>query len=157
MLTFVIIINPNSGPGVHTDGWLPDQSYTKEIPRFTAQSNVILVGYVRLDYCRRQLAEIEEDVMKYGNWAGSGSSSSASLQSTEFNGEGSHGPRDCGRSELGVQGIFFDETPNLFDKDTAAYLDTAGRIVKATDGILGNRLVSSVLSWFYYLSARAVF
>lgn len=48
-------------------------------------------------------------------------------------------------TELGVQGIFFDETPNLFDEYVAGYLDTAGRIVKSTDGILGDRLVSSVL------------
>lgn len=157
MLTFVVIINPNSGPGVDTEGWLPDESYTKEIPRLTSYFNVVLVGYVRLDYCRRQLAEVENDVMKYGNWAGKCSSSSGSIQSTKFNSEGSHRPKDCGRSELGVQGIFFDEVPNLFDENTAAYLDTVGSIAKATDGILGDRLVSSLLSFFCHLSAQAVY
>ncbi len=145
-LTFVVIINPNSGPGVDADGWHPDPNYSQELPKFTSHSNVILVGYVRLDYCRRQLAEIENDVKKYGNWAGSTSSANDLISPTSVNRESSRQPRGHGRSELGVQGIFFDETPNLFEEDIAEYLNTAGCLVKATDGILGDRLVSSVVS-----------
>lgn len=107
---------------------------------------MILVGYVRLDYCRRKLADVETDIKKYGNWARSGSSFNASMLPTNFDGESGHQSKDYGKSGLGVQGIFFDETPNLFDEDTAAYLDAAGRIVKATEGILYDRLVSLAIS-----------
>ena len=42
----------------------------------------------------------------------------------------------------GVHGIFFDETPNLYSDKAASYLNTVSQTVKATPGILGDRMVS---------------
>jgi hypothetical protein len=50
--------------------------------------------------------------------------------------------QDHTTSGWGVHGIFFDETPNLYSDKAAAYLDTVGQAVKATLGILGDRIVS---------------
>jgi Spherulation-specific family 4 len=71
------------------------------------------VGYIRIDYCKRDLAEVFQDVTKYSSWAD------------------------------GVQGIFLDETPNLYTASVASYLDGVDRFVKDTVGILGSRLVSN--------------
>ena len=118
-LEFVIVVNPNSGPGTEL---LPDASYAAEIPLLNAQINVRTVGYVRLDYCKRSLAEVEDDVAKYAGW-----STDPALG-------------------LGMQGIFFDETPNLHSSRLAAYLNSVNRMVKESEGIGGSRLVRKALS-----------
>jgi hypothetical protein len=109
-LTFVVILNPHNGPG---SSEFPDVKYAIEIPKLNAWPNVITVGYVRIDYCKRDLAEVFRDVTKYSGWAD------------------------------GVQGIFLDETPNLYTASVASYLDGVDRFVKNTVGILGSRLVSN--------------
>jgi hypothetical protein len=51
-LHFLIVINPNSGPG---EPPAPDANYSRELPLFNAKENVTTVGYVRMQYCRRHL------------------------------------------------------------------------------------------------------
>ena len=114
-LNFVIVLNPNSGPG---DDRLPDESYSAEIPRLNAYANVRTIGYVRLDYCKRTLSHVKEDIAKYAGW-------SSAAQS----------------SNLGVEGIFFDETPDQYSAHVASYLDTVNCVVKESLGIQGARLV----------------
>ncbi|RMD42867.1 hypothetical protein DV735_g2291, partial [Chaetothyriales sp. CBS 134920] len=97
------------------DSSLPDATYSIEIPKLNALANVTTVGYVRIDYCKRPFETVKEDIEKYANW------------STV---EG-----------LGIQGIFFDETPNLYSPDVVKYLADMDEIVKAEQGILGDRLV----------------
>ncbi|KAK5069125.1 hypothetical protein LTS08_008633 [Lithohypha guttulata] len=128
-LHFIIIVNPNSGPGLDQAGWLPDSSYDKALSLLNVCSNVQMVGYVRLDYCRRDFSDVETDVRKYANWSSVGSTAFAeqSLQ-----------------RRFGVDGVFFDETPNLFDEAAANYLARVGALVKTSQGILSNRLVRMV-------------
>ena len=126
----MIIINPNSGPGVDAAGWLPDKRYMKEIHKLKAYDNVTLIGYVRLDYCRRDIKAVREDLAKYANWS-------------------THSPNffekmiGIGRKELARGGVFFDEVPNLYTDEIAEYLISLGKMVKTIDGIEGTRLVST--------------
>ena len=114
-LHFVVILNPHNGPGI-ADPF--DANYTQEIPRLNSCSNVTTIGYVRTDYCKRPIAEVCRDILIYGGWA-----------------------KDFLRSGLGVQGIFYDETPNLYELGKADYLETIDKTVKQTFGIQGQRLV----------------
>ena len=113
---FMVILNPHNGPG---EPILPDENYTREIPRLNALPNVCTIGYVRVNYCKRDLTEVCHDVAKYSRWE-----------------------KESKISGLAVHGIFIDETPNLYDDEKARYLDTLGRYVKDTSGILGDRTVS---------------
>jgi hypothetical protein len=115
---FTIILNPHNGPGSST---LPDDCYSREISKLNAQPNVCTVGYVRINYCKRPLTDVFEDVAKYAGW------------SVEYPSSG-----------LGVHGIFFDETPNLFSKKAVTYLNCISQYAKAASGILGEQLVSLV-------------
>jgi len=107
-----VVINPYNGPGPNS---LPDGNYTREIPKLNAYANVQTIGYVSTAWAKRNLSSILDDIAKYSGWA------------TE-------------NSSLAVQGIFFDETPSLFDPDSAGYLDTIGITVKVSNG-LGQGLV----------------
>lgn len=136
-LHFVIIINPNSGPGVDPAGWLPDKHYSREIPRLTERANVAVIGYVRVDYCRRPLKEVLQDIRKYANW-------SIGLPVGQKDFDDSSTLSSTVSDQFAIRGIFFDEVPNIWSSEDAAYLEDAGILVKKTEGILGDRLVSSL-------------
>ncbi|RMZ88306.1 hypothetical protein DV736_g4461, partial [Chaetothyriales sp. CBS 134916] len=112
-ISFIIILNPHNGPGM--DSSLPDATYSIEIPKLNAFPNVTTVGYVRIDYCRRPLESVKEDIAKYAHWS-------------TVDG-------------LGVHGIFFDETPNLYSPDVVKYLTEMNQIVKTEQGIVGDRFI----------------
>merc|ERR1711977_487590 len=57
-LDFTIIINPNSGPG---KTGLPDEDYSREIARLSKYPNVYMVGYVRVNWCKRDLEKVFMD------------------------------------------------------------------------------------------------
>lgn len=109
-------MNPNSGPGASPS---PDANYAREVPKLNAQANVYTVGYVRIDYCKKPLSEVYEEVETYASWA-----------------------KDYERTGLGVRGILVDETPNHYSVDAASYLNALHQHIKGTLGILGDRLVS---------------
>ncbi len=113
-------MNPNSGPGLRP---LPGHDYVREVPKLNAHANVQTVGYVRIDYCKKPLAEVYEDIEAYAGWA------KAKGEKYED-------------SKLGVGGILLDETPNHYTPERAEYLDAVYQHIKATDGLQGNRLVS---------------
>jgi hypothetical protein len=121
-LDFLVIVNPNSGPG---DIFVANRDYSREIPRLNAHANVVTVGYIRIDYCKRPLSEVCIEIDTYAGWA------------TEYE-----------KTGLGVGGILLDETPNHYTAERAEYLDAVCQHIKATPGIQGDRLVSLSLPNF---------
>jgi hypothetical protein len=115
-LQFVVIVNPNSGPGAPP--WWPNADYVREIPKLNSYANVQTVGYIRTTYCKRPIEEVLADIGTYARW---------------YQEEGVRG--------LGVSGIFFDETTNMYSEEIKEYLDAISLHVKETQGILGGRLV----------------
>ncbi|KAK3681894.1 hypothetical protein LTR37_020787 [Vermiconidia calcicola] len=109
-LQFIIIVNPNSGPGAPP--WWPDPGYVREIPRLNAFDNVCTLGYVRIDYCHRPQDEVLADIRAYGKWTVD---------------EVPHGTF--------VRGIFFDESPNNFSLNGVKYLETISDEVRRAEGI----------------------
>jgi hypothetical protein len=114
-LKFLIIINPNSGPGAAP--WWPNEDYVREIQRLNAYANVQIVGYVRATYCKRFIEDVCEDIQTYANR-----------------------PQN-GTPDLEVQGIFVDETTNLYSSRVKRYLDQIDEKVKTTHGIGGDCVV----------------
>lgn len=64
-LQFLVIINPNNGPG---DTALPDASYAAALRELTAVANIHPIGYVYCSYGRRELDAIKRDVDLYRGW-----------------------------------------------------------------------------------------
>lgn len=89
-IDFTVIINPASGPG--TDA-LPDENYIAALRSLDNFPNVNLLGYVRCTYGDRDVAEIDEDIAKYGDW------------------EAEFSNLDDGGLDVTLQGIFLDEFP----------------------------------------------
>jgi hypothetical protein len=118
-LEFLIIINPNSGPGASS---LPGHDYEREVPKLTAMPNVTCIGYVRIDYCRKPLHETCEEIDRFAGW------------------HTAHGSDVPG---LAIQGIYLDETPNHFSAGRKLYLEALFNYIRGTDGLLGRRLVRS--------------
>jgi len=78
-----------------------------------------MVGYVRVNWCKRDLEKVCNDVDKYAAW-------------------GRHG-----NGEFTMGGIFFDESPNEFKEKRKVFMDAADARVKNSDGLGGFRLVFS--------------
>ncbi|KAF1955909.1 hypothetical protein CC80DRAFT_526036 [Byssothecium circinans] len=115
-LNFLVIINPNSGPG--SEPWWPNVDYVRDISKLNAYTNVQTLGYVATTYCKRPVKEVFADIAKYAVWS-----------------------EDERCPGLGVNGIFFDETPNLYSEDVKMYLDAISASVKSSEGISGDRMV----------------
>ena len=114
-LNFLVIINPNSGPG---NDPLPSLDYIREVPKLNTYANVQTVGYIRVDWCKRPLADVCNDVQMYADWA----------QKHDIQG-------------MHVKGIFVDETPNHYSKERLQYLTALGAFTKGSHGLLGDRIV----------------
>ncbi|KAK1751537.1 cell surface protein [Echria macrotheca] len=114
-LEFLVIVNPNSGPG---DKPLPSPDYVRELPRLSAFPNVRTVGYLAVDYCRKSLAAACEEVSVYAGWA----------RNHEIEG-------------LYVEGIFIDETHNHVEASCTEYFAKLRDHIKQADGLQGERLV----------------
>lgn len=112
---FVIVVNPNSGPGGNA---LPSHDYMREIPKLNNYRNVQTVGYMRIDWCRRPLSETFADIETFARWSTSG------------------------RPGLYVEGIYVDETPNHFTEERAQYLHAVRKYIRALPGFSNRRLVS---------------
>jgi hypothetical protein len=63
-------------------------------------------------------------------------------------------PEDDSISALEMQGIFVDETPNLYSPRTKQYLDDIDKSVKAIKGFGVPRLVRWMAVWDVSLSAN---
>ncbi|KAK4984017.1 hypothetical protein LTR50_006856 [Elasticomyces elasticus] len=132
-LPFLIILNPDSGPGAPGSP-SPDANYARETARLNAYPNVTTLGYVRVDYCRRGLGSVVGDVGGYAKWAGVGGGGGG------LEGGGGGGSVEGGGGGVFVRGIFVDETPNLYTPHVAAYLDALNVRIKNSAGILGERI-----------------
>lgn len=95
----------------------------REILRLNAQPNVRTLGYVRTTYCRRPISDVFADIETYSGW-----------------------PKDTPHASLGVHGIFFDETPNLFSEEVKTYLDDITKRVKESPGISDGKIVGTWLA-----------
>jgi hypothetical protein len=98
---------------------MPDANYSRELPLFNERENVTTVGYVRMQYCKRSVEQVFDDVEVYGGWS----------KNHESNG-------------IYVEGIFLDEAPNEYSHDVGKYLNLVSEKIKNTPGILGEKLVS---------------
>jgi hypothetical protein len=126
-------VNPNSGPGL-PEHPSPDASYRQQVPRLNAYRNVLTIGYIRIDYCRKPLQEALAEIARYASWS----------EHYETTG-------------LGVRGIFVDETPNHYSREKEEYLRSITSFVKECPGILDEKLVRGppfillcILFYFYF-------
>ena len=79
--------------------------------------NVTTLGYVRVAYCRRPVQDVLEDIETYGRRA-----------------------REDDR--LRVEGIFVDETVNLYSEEAKKYLDAIDRRARTLIGVVENKMAS---------------
>ncbi|OJJ07410.1 hypothetical protein ASPVEDRAFT_56802 [Aspergillus versicolor CBS 583.65] len=112
-LDFVVVVNPQSGPGSTT---LPDEAYQAAIRQLNTYPNAQKVGYVRTTYADRNVSEVLDDIATYSGW-----------QSQD--------------ADLAMEGIFFDEAPHQFSDATRDYLDRISSAVKDAAGLQGERTV----------------
>lgn len=115
-LHFTIVINPGSGPGPNP---LPDKNYTQELPKLNSYNNVRTVGYVSTQWAKRDMQSVLKDIRTYSGWA----------SNSTFLG-------------LGLQGIFLDETPAIYNADSVKYLDTVASAIRFQPGFGNSPLVS---------------
>ncbi|KAH7109456.1 Spherulation-specific family 4 [Dendryphion nanum] len=101
---FTTIINPCSGPCLNT---LPDTVYLSAIPKLRSYPNIRTLGYVATNYTAKDINTVISEIDTYANW-----------------------PKMANNTKLKVDGIFFDETPSVFEKDKYEYLERASRAVK---------------------------
>lgn len=113
-LNFLVVVNPNSGPG---DGPLPGDDYIREVPKLNTFPNVLTVGYVRAGWCKRPLKDTIEDIGLFAGW------------------------RLHDIPGLYVNGIYLDETPNHISRESTAFLDATTNFIKSVNGLIGRRLV----------------
>lgn len=119
-----MVVNPASGPGL---GAGPDGNYTREIPKLNSYANVRTVGYVSTDWTKRDVALAEKDIATYSAWA-----QNATVQ------------------DLGVQGIFLDETPAVYTDASAQYLQTLASAIRSANGFGSDPMVSNVERPFFW-------
>ncbi|KAL4971572.1 Spherulation-specific family 4 [Aspergillus desertorum] len=117
-LTFLVIVNPNSGPGLPGQP-SPDANYSQQIPRLNAYRNVLTIGYIRIDYCRKPLQGALAEIARYASWS-----------------------EDYETTGLGVRGIFVDETPNHYSSQREEYLNSIRSYAKECPGILPERFIA---------------
>lgn len=102
-------MNPSSGPGPSA---LPDGNYTRAIPELNRYDNVRLLGYVATTYAKRNISLVRQDIETYSEW-----------------------PTNSSNPDLAVQGIFFDETPQEYDANSLAYLQSLTATVMKMPGL----------------------
>ncbi|PMD37236.1 cell surface spherulin 4-like protein [Hyaloscypha variabilis F] len=108
-LTFILIINPTSGPGTTS---LPDSDYSRETPKLNAFPNVKTVGYVSTNWGKRDFNEVLKDISVYSGWE-----------------------RISKVKGLCVRGVFLDETPATFSVDGMKFLEKVKAALKFQPGL----------------------
>ncbi|KAL4925214.1 spherulation-specific family 4 protein [Aspergillus undulatus] len=112
-LNFLVIVNPQSGPG---PGPAPDEAYQLAIRQLDTYPNVQKVGYVRTNYAKRNVSEVLDDIAIYSGW-------------------------ESQSADLAMAGIFFDEAPHQYVEGTVEYLTRINSAVKEAGGLQGDRTV----------------
>lgn len=109
---FVVIVNPNNGPGRSPR---PNEDYMSALQELSSLPNVKVLGYVHCSYGKRAITKLEDDVRIYQGWTG--------LQPNSDNSELSLG------QPIRIDGIFFDEAPA--DVAHVNYMTTISDAVRA--------------------------
>lgn len=89
-LEFQIILNADSGPG----GPEPDEAFATATAKLSSYTNVQLLGYVHCLYGEADTSDVAQNVSDWASW-------------NSYSG-----------SDLSIDGIFFDETPNTPGTDS---------------------------------------
>ena len=97
---------------------MPDGNYTREISRLNAHANVRTVGYVSTNYAKRDPKAMSRDLNVYSAWAD---------------------------EDIGMHGIFLDETPALYDGISVGVLENVAREIRAAPGLGPNPMVRSLI------------
>lgn len=118
-LNFLVIINPDNGPGNDT---LLDPNFQRELPQLMKRKNVIPIGYVRTINATRSLEDVARDVDSYALWM------------------------DNNTSNYLVHGIFFDETPSIYTKESSELMSSIDNYVKNHRGF-DNTLVYPIFGF----------
>lgn len=101
-LTFLAIINPDSGPGKTP---CPGSDYVTAIQTLSTHKNIVTLGYVPTNFTTRPQLDVQADINKYQAWSK---------------------PTSTGGCGIQVNGTFFDEAPNAasgvtYMKNVATY------------------------------------
>ncbi|KAF7155371.1 hypothetical protein CNMCM5623_007442 [Aspergillus felis] len=112
---FTIIINPDNGPGSAT---LPDENFLAAVPRLTAYSNALVIGYVRTGKGTRDIADVEKEINTYAGW-----------------------PSASGNSSFAVHGIFLDEASSDYDATAVTYYEQLASLIRGSKGLGPNNHV----------------
>jgi hypothetical protein len=89
---------------------LPDANYTRGISTLNRLGNVRTIGYVATTWGKKEPKNAIQEIATYSGWAGQDVS-------------------------VGLDGIFFDETPAAYHPDYAGYLKTVSEAVRSADGL----------------------
>ncbi|KAM7186567.1 Spherulation-specific family 4 domain containing protein [Naviculisporaceae sp. PSN 640] len=116
---FLIVVNPNSGPGEEP---LPSRDYMREVPKLNAFPNVTTVGYIAITWTRKSLEDVKKEIDQYAGWE------KKALDDYETEG-------------LYVEGIYLDETPNHVSDNAKSYLKELTDYIKGLEGLRGEKLV----------------
>ena len=104
-----VIVNRDSGPGALTSAGYPDDSnYITDIARLNSYPNVQTLGYVHTSYGSAPYSQLTHNISVYAQWA-------------------SYSP-----SNITIDGIFFDETPNGNTAANLAYMHNASTYASET-------------------------
>ena len=115
-LNFTAVVNPASGPGNTPE---PDGNYTRDIPRLNSYPNIRTVGYVSTSWTNRNLSLALADISTYSKWA-----TNATIPN------------------LGMRGIFLDETPATWTAESQEYLENIATAIRSDAGLGSDPLVS---------------
>ncbi|KAM7186127.1 Spherulation-specific family 4 domain containing protein [Naviculisporaceae sp. PSN 640] len=111
-LSFVVIVNPASGPG---RGPVPDENYLAVLTKLLQFSNVTIMGYVAVCWAQREYDEVVQDVCDYYQW------------------EKNVQRKLChnGIPTIRIDGIFFDEAPSKETQENVKYMSSAATLARS--------------------------
>lgn len=104
---------------------MPEQVYLDEMPKLRNYPNIRSLGYVATNYTNRPIEDVMLEIRTYADW-----------------------PRILNDERVGVDGIFFDETPGTYDWRWYEYLSILRDEVKGTNG-LGEKVVGELFSYCF--------
>ncbi|KAF4179587.1 hypothetical protein CNMCM8694_001529 [Aspergillus lentulus] len=106
---FTIIINPDNGSGSTA---LPDENFLAAVPKLTAYSNALVIGYVRTGKGTRDISEVKKEIDTYEGW-----------------------PSASGNPSFAVHGIFLDEAPSEYDAAAVKYYQELASLIQESKGL----------------------
>lgn len=90
------------------------------VPRLTAYSNALVIGYVRTDKGTRDISEVKKEIDTYEGW-----------------------PSASGNPSFAVHGTFLDEAPSEYDAAAVEYFQQLASSIRGSNGLGPNNHVSN--------------